>query len=185
MTTQISAKCAEISPVVRSSDAARVVSTSSPLITGSDGLVVCSRCQRRNNPYTVCHGPYVGGMSRQGCRRGSATGSRRSSTVSTTAAVGRLSCRQVVVVSASPIGHRSNPHGRTPLRCSRGLRCSVGSWSINQLPQTSPHQQLLHPDNGFRSPPHGLMKHGRVGGIQPGRAAGCDSLGRGCEEARI
>jgi hypothetical protein len=27
---------------------------------------VPSRCHRRNSPYTVCHGPYVGGTSRHG-----------------------------------------------------------------------------------------------------------------------
>jgi len=37
---------------------------------------VPSRCQRRNSPYTVCHGPYCAGTSRHGAPVCTATGSR-------------------------------------------------------------------------------------------------------------
>ena len=54
---------------------------------------VPSRCQRRNNPYTDCHGPYAAAHPATAHPPGPATGSRRSAAVSSTPAGGPASPR--------------------------------------------------------------------------------------------
>ena len=102
-----------------------------------DRRQVPSRCQRRNRPYTVCHGPYPGGTSRQGAP------------ARTRHRIPSMSCRFVHFggrpgflprgSSGSSTAHCASVRSARLLTVKVATRspCRWSSWSLTHLPETS------------------------------------------------